>query len=52
MKVTKYEFEWFEKEDRRKRCRASVGRDGMLRLGQALRQALPPAIHEACYPLS
>lgn len=44
MKVTKYEFEWFEKEDRRKRCRASVGRDGMLRLGQALRQALPPAI--------
>ena len=44
MKLTKYEFQWFEKEDRRRRCRASVGQDGMLRLGQVLRQALPPAI--------
>ena len=44
MKLTKYEFQWFEKEDRRRRCRACVGRDGMLRLGQVLRQALPPAI--------
>ena len=44
MKLTKYEFQWFEKEDRRQRCRASVGQDGMLRLGQVLRQALPPAI--------
>lgn len=44
MKLTKYEFQWFEKEDRRRRCRASVGQDGMLRLGQVLHQALPPAI--------
>ena len=44
MKVPKYEFQWFEREDGRRRFRASVGQDGKLRLGQVLRQALPPAI--------
>ena len=34
-------FQWFEKEDQRKAYRASVGRDGKLRLGKPLRQVLP-----------
>ena len=42
--MTKYEFQWFEKEDRRRRYRASVGRDGKLRIGKCLRAALPPSI--------
>lgn len=40
----KYAFEWFEKEDRRRVMRASVGRDGKLRLGRLLRTQLPPCI--------
>ena len=37
----KYNFQWFEKEDHRRALRASVGRDGKLRLGKILRAALP-----------
>lgn len=44
MKSSKYEFRWFEKEDGRKAFRASVGRDGKLRLGKNLRRVLPPDI--------
>lgn len=44
MKTIRYEFQWFEKEDRRKRLRASVSRDGKLRLGKGLRQLLPSSI--------
>ena len=44
MKTLKYHFEWFEKEDGRKCFRASLGRDGKLRLGKNLRQALPRCI--------
>lgn len=44
MKVKTLEFQWFEKEDRRRLCRASIGQDGMLRLGLVLRRILPPAI--------
>ena len=44
MKVTKYEFEWFEKEDQRRRFRASLSRGGRLRLGKSLAQALPARI--------
>lgn len=44
MRLSQYAFEWFEKEDRRRVLRASVGRDGKLRLGRLLRQQLPPRI--------
>lgn len=44
MKTLKYHFQWFEKEDGRKCFRASLGRDGKLRLGKNLRQALPRCI--------
>lgn len=39
-----YHFQWFEKEDHRKALRASVSRDGKLRLGKTLRASLPPMI--------
>ena len=41
MKPINYKFRWFEKEDRRKLLRASVSRDGKLRLGRTLRSKLP-----------
>lgn len=41
MKPISYKFRWFEKEDRRKILRASVSRDGKLRLGRTLRSVLP-----------
>ena len=41
MKYSKQSFQWFEKEDQRKAFRASVGRDGKLRLGKPLRKVLP-----------
>lgn len=44
MKIPKYNFQWFEKEDRRKSLRASVGRDGKLRFGKSLCKVLPPYI--------
>ena len=44
MKAEKLNFQWFEKEDRRKPLRASLGRDGKLRLGEELRKKLPPTI--------
>lgn len=44
MKTEKLNFQWFEKEDRRKPLRASLGRDGKLRLGEELRKRLPPTI--------
>lgn len=44
MKIPTYDFQWFEKEDHRKRYRASVSRDGKLRLGKTLCQELPRAI--------
>lgn len=44
MKISKYHFQWFEKEDRRKSLRASVSKDGKLRLGKSLREKLPPYI--------
>ncbi len=44
MKSDKLNFQWFEKEDRRKFLRASVSRDGKLRLGKSLRESLPPFI--------
>ena len=40
----KYDFQWLEKEDRRRGYRASVGRDGKLRLGKNLRGVLPEFI--------
>lgn len=39
-----YQFQWFEPEDARKRLRASISKDGKLRLGQGLRSVLPPYI--------
>ena len=39
-----YQFQWFDPEDARKGLRASISRDGKLRLGQALRAMLPPRI--------
>jgi len=44
MKTTKFNFQWLEKEDRRKPLRATLGRDGKLRLGEELRKKLPAAI--------
>lgn len=44
MKTERLNFQWFEKEDRRKPLRASLGRDGKLRLGEELRKKLPPTI--------
>lgn len=44
MKSEKFNFQWFEKEDRRKSFRASVSRDGKLHLGKSLREHLPPCI--------
>lgn len=44
MKHDKYNFQWLEIEDGRKALRASVGRDGRLRLGKSLRTRLPPQI--------
>ena len=44
MKSEKFNFQWFEKEDRRKSFRASVHQDGTLRLGKPLREELPPFI--------
>lgn len=39
-----YQFQWFEPEDARKRLRASISKDGKLRLGRGLRAVLPPYI--------
>lgn len=44
MKPINYKFQWFEKEDGRKSLRASVSRDGKLRLGRSLREKLPQFI--------
>lgn len=44
MRPTQYDFQWFDREDRRKRPRASLSRNGMLCLGTALRHQLPPTI--------
>ncbi|MDE6281209.1 MAG: hypothetical protein K2M15_05385, partial [Oscillospiraceae bacterium] len=44
MKSEKFNFQWFEKENRRKSFRASVSRDGKLHLGKPLRENLPPFI--------
>lgn len=44
MKSEKFNFQWFEKEDRRKSFHASVSRDGKLHLGKSLREHLPPYI--------
>lgn len=44
MKTDSYHFQWFEKEDARKTLRASVGKDGKMRLGRGLRERLPPHI--------
>lgn len=44
MKKSNYQFQWFEREDGRRGLRASLGRDGKLRLGMGLRQALPSSI--------
>lgn len=44
MKQKNYDFHWFEKEDRRRALRASVGKDGKLRLGRALKAVLPQFI--------
>ena len=44
MKLPRYEFQWFEREDHRRRHRASVSPDGLLRLGRLLCQSLPPFI--------
>lgn len=41
MKQNKYHFQWFEPEDHRKDLRASVSRDGKLRLGKNLLKKLP-----------
>lgn len=40
-----YQFQWFAPEDGRRQLRASISRDGMLRLGQVLRSELPANIH-------
>ncbi len=39
-----YQFQWFKPEDARKRLRASISKDGKLRLGRSLRSVLPPYI--------
>lgn len=44
MKSEKFNFHWFEKEDRRKSLRAAVHRDGKLHLGKPLLEKLPPFI--------
>lgn len=44
MKTASYHFKWFEKEDGRKRLRASIGEDGKLRIGRTLRSKLPQYI--------
>lgn len=44
MKTARYHFKWFEKEDGRKRLRASIGEDGKLRIGRTLRTKLPQYI--------
>lgn len=44
MKSEKFNFQWFEKEDRRKFFCASVSQDGKLHLGKSLREHLPPCI--------
>lgn len=44
MKSEKFNFQWFEKEDRRKSFRASIGRDGKLHLGKPPRENLPSFI--------
>lgn len=44
MRPEKYNFQWFEKEDRRKSFCASVSLDGKLHLGKSLRESLPPSI--------
>lgn len=44
MKTERLNFQWFEKEDRRKPLRASLGRDGKLRLGEELRKKVPQTI--------
>lgn len=44
MRLAKYEFQWFDKEDKRKALRASVGANGKLHLGQLLRKQLPAHI--------
>ena len=44
MKPANYKFQWFEQEDRRKLLRASVSKEGKLRLGRRLREKLPKFI--------
>ena len=44
MKTENYHFQWFKKEDARRTLRASISKDGKLRLGQGLRKQLPPHI--------
>ncbi len=44
MKISKYNFQWFEKEDRRKSYRASISKEGKLRLGKNLCKVLPEFI--------
>lgn len=41
MKRKNFDFQWFEKEDRRSELRASVGKDRKLRIGRKLRSVLP-----------
>lgn len=44
MKTAKFDFLWFEEENRRKILRASVGTDCRLHLGEELRRKLPTQI--------
>lgn len=44
MSVKHYTFQWFQREDRRRRLLASVSREGRLRLGGPLYRKLPPFI--------
>ena len=44
MNRERYEFQWFDREDGRKKLRASVGKDGILRLGKGIRALLPEHI--------
>lgn len=39
-----YQFQWFDHEDARRGLRASISKDGKLRLGRSLRSVLPPYI--------
>ncbi len=39
-----YQFQWFEPEDACRGLRASISREGKLRLGRSLRAVLPPSI--------